>query len=102
MLLGIPFEPVILEWNALIEGLADGSVHFTGELTPTAERREIYLMTDPIAERSLKYFRTAGAEPLADIAKTRKLRYAFLTGATSLTYVRTSTEYPFDAFLLSE
>jgi len=80
-LFGTHFEPVIYEWNNLIEGLENGSIDFTGELTATEERRKVYYMTNTIAERSIKYFRIKNSEPLEEIAKLRPLRYAFLEGS---------------------
>lgn len=41
-------------------------------------------------------------ELIGGLAGQRRLRYAFFSGATSLTFVRSSSEYPFDAFLLSD
>ncbi|MDR3336701.1 MAG: transporter substrate-binding domain-containing protein, partial [Treponema sp.] len=82
-LFGIPFKPAVYEWGDLIDGLAGGTVDFTGELTATEERREKYFMTDAIAERSIKYMRLQGSESLSTIQAVRPLRYAFLEGATT-------------------
>ncbi|MCL2127162.1 MAG: transporter substrate-binding domain-containing protein [Treponema sp.] len=84
---GIPFRPVIYTWGELIEGLEDGSVDFTGELTATDERRGIYFMTDAIAKRQLKLFRIAGGASPEEIAMTRPPRYIFLEGATTVDLV---------------
>ena len=82
-LFGIPFTPEIFEWRDLIEGLESGRIDFTGELTATAQRRKTYFMTDPIAERLVKYMRIMGSPSLSDIAVQRPLRYAFLEGSTT-------------------
>jgi len=82
-LFGIPFKPVIFEWRELIDGLESGRIDFTGELTATPQRRETYFMTDPIAERLVKYMRIMGNASLSEIAAHRPLRYAFLEGSTT-------------------
>ena len=55
-LFGVDFVPEILEWNELMNSLEDGEIDFTGELTPTPERKLEYYMTSPIAERMLRIF----------------------------------------------
>ncbi|MDR2577473.1 MAG: transporter substrate-binding domain-containing protein [Chitinispirillales bacterium] len=52
----IPFVIEFGTWNDIKGGFDDGSVDFTGEMTPTAERRETYFMTLPIAQRTLGVF----------------------------------------------
>ena len=79
----IPFKPQIVDWDELISGLADKKIDFTGELTATDERREIYFMTGPIAERSIKIMRIKKSEPLQVLAKIRPLVYMFLEGTTA-------------------
>jgi signal transduction histidine kinase/DNA-binding NarL/FixJ family response regulator len=86
-LFGIPFKPAIYEWGDLVDGLESRAIDFSGELTATAERRKTYIMTDPIAERSIKFMRIIGSEALSKTAKTRPLRYAFLKGTTTPTVV---------------
>jgi len=80
-LFGIPFEPAIYEWGDLLAGLETRQVDFTGELTPTDERRKTYVMTSGMAERLVKTFRIEGSRPLAEIAEQRPLRCAFPQGA---------------------
>ena len=87
-LFGIPFRLELFDWGDLLVGLEDGSIDFTGELTPTEQRRQTYLMTDAIAGRSVKYMRIAGSEPLSRIVETRKPNYAFLSGTTTYDDVR--------------
>ena len=86
-LFDIPFIPEIYTWSTLIMGLETGEIDFTGELTPNAERRQIYHMTDAIAERTVFYFRITGSEPLSAIT-SRPLQYAFLQGSTTFEYIR--------------
>jgi signal transduction histidine kinase len=97
-LFGIPFEPAVYEWGDLVAGLESGEIDFTGELTATAERRKTYIMTDAIAERMVKYIRLHDSEPLARIAASRPLRYAFLSDTTTADEVAAQTSSPFDTF----
>ncbi|MDR0324694.1 MAG: transporter substrate-binding domain-containing protein [Oscillospiraceae bacterium] len=82
-LFGIPFEPVIVEWGELLNGLESGAIDFTGELTVTEERRDTYYMTDDIAARQVIVVRLAGSAPLEEIAADRPLRHCFLERATT-------------------
>lgn len=101
-LFGIPFHPEIVEWNELIQGLASREIDFTGELTPTDERRKIYYMTGAIAERTIKRFRLLDSSKLAILATERPLRFAFLEGATSVGYLRKAMEHPFTATYIGD
>lgn len=101
-LFDMAFYPEIREWDALIAGLASHEIDFTGELTPTEERKSIYYMTDAIAERSLKIFRLRDSEALSTIHSERPLRYAFLDGATSAGYIGGASEYAFTTCFVSD
>ncbi|MDR0322141.1 MAG: transporter substrate-binding domain-containing protein [Treponema sp.] len=83
-LFGIRFVPKILTWGNLITGLQAHEIDFTGELTPTEERRKTWFMTDAIAERQIKHFRIAGSPPLSEIAMSRPVRYIFLEDTTTV------------------
>ena len=98
----IPFEPVFYEWGDLITGLENREVDFTGELTANKERRDIYLMTDAIAERLVKCVRIEDSEPLSDIAEKRTLRYAFLEGTVTVNEVTLLERKPFEPFLVDD
>jgi signal transduction histidine kinase/ABC-type amino acid transport substrate-binding protein/DNA-binding NarL/FixJ family response regulator len=52
-LFGLPFVQEIHYWDSLKSGLDKKNIDFTGDLTPTRERKSIYFMTHPIAERAL-------------------------------------------------
>jgi PAS domain S-box-containing protein len=80
---GVPVKPVIYTWGDLNIGLGTGEIDFTGELTPTEERRETHFMTGAIAERAIKYFRIQDSLPFEEVARFHPLRYAFLTGTTT-------------------
>jgi signal transduction histidine kinase/ABC-type amino acid transport substrate-binding protein len=77
-LFGIPFRPVLYEWDSVIAGLKSHEIDFAGDLTATEERRGTYFMTDPIAERPIKCMRIANSESLEKIAGRRAPRYGFL------------------------
>ncbi|MDR3231812.1 MAG: transporter substrate-binding domain-containing protein, partial [Synergistaceae bacterium] len=101
-LFGVPFKPAIREWGDLIDGLASYEIDFSGELTATEERRKTYFMTDAIAERSIRFMRIAGGESLADIARQRPLRYAFLEGTTAHGLVSPFIRDKFKAFFVDD
>ncbi len=96
-LFGIPFTPVLYSWDELITGLQQGEIDFTGELTPTPERREIYRMTDPIIQREIKIYYNADAVNLQDIAKSRTIKCAFLDGSNTYNIVEENWNQPHEA-----
>ena len=81
------FKPALFEWDDLLVGLKSHTIDFTGEMTPTEERRTAYFMTDAIAERTIKFMRIKGSEALSKIEKQRPLRYAFLEDTTTVELV---------------
>lgn len=101
-LFGIEFFIEIMGFEDVMRGLEDGSVDFTGTLTPTAERREIYHMTEPIAQRSIRCFRLIGSEPIEDITQERIPRYALLEGAASTADILAHSFYEFEPVFISE
>ena len=78
---GIPFTPAIYSWGDLLRGLASGAIDFSGELAASEQRKGSFFMTDAIAERSVKYIRRVGSDPLYVLALQRPLCYAFLKGS---------------------
>ncbi|MDR2934924.1 MAG: transporter substrate-binding domain-containing protein, partial [Candidatus Adiutrix sp.] len=99
-LFGLPFEPKLYTWGEILAGLESGEIDFTGELTATEERHEIYYMTDAIAERLVKSLRISGSEPLGRIAAKRPLRYAFLKDTTTVSDVSAQIGEAFETFLV--
>ena len=83
-LFGMSFAPRLYGWDDLLDRLANGSVDFSGDLIPTPARREIYAMSDGIAERSISVFKKRGEDDFAEIAKKRRSRLAFLNGSVHL------------------
>jgi PAS domain S-box-containing protein len=94
-LFGIPFKPAMYEWGDLLTGINSNKIDFTGELTPTEERRKTYFMTDAIIERTVKTFRLADSMPITEIIRSRPLRCYFLKGTTTINDVtsRLNGEY---------
>ena len=86
-LFGVSFVPQHFSWVALLNGLADGSIDFTGELTANDERRKTYVMTDTMAQRTLKYFSIAGGPSISEISRTRLPRYILQEKTTIATDV---------------
>ncbi len=96
-LFDIEFKLEIREWFEIQEGLETGEVAFTGEMTATEERRAAgYLMTDAIAQRSIKYTQRAGDKTLSEIAEIRKPRLAFLRGAKTVVDVTARADFEFE------
>lgn len=86
-LIGISFEPRIYEWDELMEGLENGTIDFTGELTPTIELRKTYIMTDAIAARMVKYYRVQNTPTLENIDLNRPLQISALKNTTTISKV---------------
>ena len=61
-LFGIPFEAEVQTWSAILEGIANGTIDVTGDISHTPERERIYHMSHPIAQRTLGVF-SYGEEP---------------------------------------
>jgi signal transduction histidine kinase/DNA-binding NarL/FixJ family response regulator len=91
----IEFRPALYEWGDLLDGLERKEIAFTGELTPTEERRRSWFMTGAISGRSVKTIRLAGSEDLSAIAARRPPRYAFLRGADTADLIFRFLKQPF-------
>jgi len=88
----IEFRPELLAWVDILDMLETGDVSFTGEMTPTQQRMDIYDMTRPIAMRPLKYFRLEGSEPFEEITAVRPLRCGFIQGTATIIAVSSALE----------
>jgi len=86
---GIPFITENHLWIDLLKGLESGKIHFTADLTTTFERNFSYFMTEPIAQRQLKYFSLMDTPPPKEIAQTRPPIYALQEHTTLATEVMT-------------
>ncbi|MCL1939812.1 MAG: diguanylate cyclase [Desulfovibrionaceae bacterium] len=82
-LFGIAFVPEMHEWNELMARLKDHSLDFTGELTPTEERKRKFSMSLPIAKRSLRIFSHVDSERIQIESDIQGLKVGFLAGSTT-------------------
>jgi signal transduction histidine kinase/CheY-like chemotaxis protein/ABC-type amino acid transport substrate-binding protein len=96
------FKPKIYKWDDLLEGLENGEVNFTGEMTATEERLKTYFMTGPIAQRPLISVTKKNSEPLSHIAKIRNLRYGFLSNVTTDKDIFARTVLNFEAIYIND
>ena len=90
----IKFKPVIYTWDVLIRDLNDHSIAFTGEVPTYAEE---YYVTDPIAQRRIKFISAEGTEKLMKLADDRNLKYGFLSGTNTEAIVAPQIETDFVA-----
>jgi ABC-type amino acid transport substrate-binding protein len=95
-LFGIQFEPAIYDWGDLISGLQGRTIDFSGDFTPTEERRKKWFMTDGVSGHAVKSMRIAGGEPLALIKRARAPRYVFLDGSQTAASVASAADYPIE------
>ena len=102
-LFGITFETELYEWGDLVAGLESRSIDFTGELTATDERRQAgYIMTDAIAERSVRIMRLDGSVLISKIRESRLPRYAFLEGTTTVADVAALANEEFETVYVDD
>ena len=80
---GLRVRPIIYEWDALLAGLEDHTIAFSGEISFDLKESGNYFMTMPIAERRVKYVSFEGANRLEILGRTRQLKYGFLEGTTT-------------------
>jgi len=79
----IPFVP---------EYTPSKEVDFISDITPNDERIKDYFVTDPIAMRTMRYFRIVDSEPLSRIEIMRPVRYAFKKSSVAVRSVTSSLE----------
>jgi PAS domain S-box-containing protein len=96
VLFGIPFRPAFYDWSDLISMLENGDVHFTGDLMISEERKKTYFMTSSIAERLINSFQIKDRPSIAEIAKSRPPRLAFVHGFAPFDYIRDVVDYAFE------
>ncbi|MDR2456241.1 MAG: transporter substrate-binding domain-containing protein, partial [Deltaproteobacteria bacterium] len=97
-LFGIEVQPRLMDWPELIAGMNADTVDLVGELSISPERLEFLFMTEPIAERSIKYMRISGMEPLYELAKktSKPLRYGFIENSTVIELLRINAPEAFE------
>jgi PAS domain S-box-containing protein len=101
-LFDIEFIPAHHTWLEMRDELASGRVHFSGDFTPNEERRETYIMSEPIAQRLLMYFRLSGSPSLGEIRETRLPVYLVQRGTTIANDVINLPERDFEYIFFDE
>jgi signal transduction histidine kinase/CheY-like chemotaxis protein len=91
-LFGIPFVQESHGWDSLMSGFNSREIDFTGDLTPTPQRAQIYFMSTPIAERSLTVFFKSGARRIKTSEDINGLKIGFFARTVTEQLVRAS--YP--------
>ena len=99
---GLSFEHKFYDWGDLITDLENKSLDFSGELTPTEERRQRYFMTDPIYDRTIKIFTLRNGEQLEEIALHRPLRFAVLEGTITGDQIKKASHLPVEIVFVSD
>jgi len=84
----VPFEIQFYDWDELNEKLSEYRLDFTGELTPTPERRQRLSMTSAIAELSIAAFINTDAVEIANHESLNGLIVGFWSGSITEEYVR--------------
>jgi signal transduction histidine kinase/ActR/RegA family two-component response regulator len=92
-LFGVRFTPETYEWDVLYNGVVDGEIDFTGELTATPERRETFFMSRAFVERAIVAFREDGSLSFEEITKTRPLKFGFLAGSNTAELILEASPY---------
>jgi len=100
-LLGIEFKLDVVEWEDLLDGLHSGTIDFTGDLTATEERRHIYLMTEPIALRTVKILRLEDAANPLTPGLDSPQRYGFFSGSITVDQISPTLEENAEIVLLN-
>ena len=91
-LFGIPFVPENYNWVDLKVGIDNRTLDFTGEMTPTTERRLSYYMSHTIAERSISVFTYGDRVKIETEADINGLTVGFFNG--SVTAQSIANHYP--------
>jgi len=87
-LFDVPFTIEFYDWDTLNERLNDHSLDFTGELTPTPERRTRFYMTSAIAELTLSAFFHAGVVDIINAQSINGLKVGFWSQSITEHYLR--------------
>jgi signal transduction histidine kinase/CheY-like chemotaxis protein len=99
-LFGIRFRPVIYEWDSLLRGMESRDIAFSGEISSSLRGAD-YFMTDSIAERRIRFVSTEGADRLAIMGNSRRLRYGFMKGTTTEALVSPYIRQKYDSVVIA-
>jgi ABC-type amino acid transport substrate-binding protein len=92
-LFDIPFNLELRDWTALKNGIDDKTIDFTGEMTPTPERRLIYHMSFPIAERGLGIFTRRDYRKIESPDDLKGRKIGFYKGTITAQSILTAYSY---------
>jgi len=79
-LFGMEFVPALYDWPAIVEGMANGHIDFSGDFTVTTERSSTYWMSEPIAARLIAMFYVEG-NSIKKVTEDRTPTLAFLSAS---------------------
>jgi PAS domain S-box-containing protein len=82
-LFGIKFVPELHDWDVLKSMLDSHTLDFTGDFVPTVERRQIYSMTHPVAQRALTAFTYGDSITFDSESDLNGLKVGFLKGSVT-------------------
>ncbi|MCL1813928.1 MAG: transporter substrate-binding domain-containing protein [Treponema sp.] len=92
-LFDIKFIPVIYEWTDLLNGLEEGTIDFTGELTATPERLTTYLMTSTIAQRTVIITTITHYPDPAAVSTWRRPRFGYLSNSVTHSMIQPTLSF---------
>jgi len=96
-LFGINIVHEFYEWDELMEKFETGAVDFTGELTPNDERKQVYGMSLPVAERMLRIFTRADSDKINNENDVAGFKIGFLEGSVTADSIRKTYPVEFTA-----
>jgi len=92
---GIEFVLELYERDELINRLTDGSVDFSGEISPTEEWSHSFYITSPIAERTLSVYSNVSDRKIYDGDDLNGYEIGFLEGSSIAEEIRKLYSVPF-------
>ena len=95
----IKFTPSLREWGDIAEGMATNQIDFSGEFGITHGRTGAYLMSEPIAVRTIAMFYPDGV-PVDEIAAKRTPVLGFVRGSMYLSKLTEIYNGDFEAVYL--
>ena len=99
----MPFKLKIVNWDDALRGFENYEIDFMIELTPTADRRQKYFMTAPIAERALLVFVNDSTKDIRIVNDLNGLRVGFFEGTiTGQSVKQTYPELVFETVMIDD
>jgi ABC-type amino acid transport substrate-binding protein len=87
-LFGIPFVQEVHDWENLKNLLENEQIDFIGDLSPTPDRRKIFFMTHPVAERSLGVFTLDNSVKIETESDLNDRRIGFYEDSITAGFIR--------------